>query len=47
VEGDPEAGDDIAKLRWFDLRKLNAEYFVPEHRALWAMLEDYLKDRLD
>jgi len=44
VEGSPEASDDIAELRWFELRKLNAEYFVPEHRVLWAMLEDYLKE---
>lgn len=44
IDGDPEPSDDIAELRWFEVSKLNAEYFVPEHRVLWAMLEAYLKD---
>ncbi len=44
VEGEPEPNDDIAELRWFDVGKLSSDYFVPEHRVLWEILEEYLAE---
>ncbi len=44
VEGEPEPNDDIAELRWFNVRKLSGDYFVPEHRVLWEILEEYLAE---
>ena len=44
VDGEPEAGDDIGEVRWFDVSKITSELFVPEHRILWEMLEEYLAE---
>lgn len=44
TDGEPEPNDDISELRWFDVQKINAETFVPEHRPLFEMLVEYLAD---
>lgn len=42
--GEPEPNDDIAELRWFDVKKLQPDVFVPEHRELWEILKEYLEE---
>ncbi|HEU4718085.1 MAG TPA: NUDIX domain-containing protein [Bacteroidia bacterium] len=36
-EGNPQASDDIAELRWFDVSSLSENDFVKEHDVLWKM----------
>ncbi len=43
-DGEPEPNDDIEELRWFDVKKLNDDHFVQEHRPLWEMLQEYLEE---
>lgn len=43
LEGEPEASDDIAELRWFEVSKINDDLFVPEHQVLWEILQEYLE----
>lgn len=38
VFGRPQATDDIAEVRWFEISRLTADEMVPEHRPLLAML---------
>jgi bifunctional NMN adenylyltransferase/nudix hydrolase len=45
VDGEPEASDDIAEIKWFDVGRLQAELFVHEHRPLLEMLQEYLQER--
>jgi bifunctional NMN adenylyltransferase/nudix hydrolase len=42
--GTPEASDDISELRWMDVHKLNEELFVNEHKPLFYLLDEYIKD---
>jgi len=42
VYGRPEPDDDVAELRWFDWGALALETFVPEHRRLFASLQQCL-----
>lgn len=42
--GTPEASDDISELRWMDVHKLNEELFVNEHKPLFHLLDEYIKD---
>ncbi len=44
AEGDPQPNDDIAELRWFDVKKLSPDSFVLEHRFLWEMLKEFLEE---
>lgn len=44
VGGEPEASDDIAELRWYELERLSEDHFVPEHRELFLMLVDFLEE---
>ena len=41
VDGEPVASDDIAELRWFEVEKLRATHFVPEHQPLFELLEEF------
>lgn len=43
-DGDPQPSDDIAELRWIEVKKLNEESFIPEHQPLWTMLKDFLEE---
>jgi bifunctional NMN adenylyltransferase/nudix hydrolase len=45
VGGEPVANDDIAEIRWFDVDRLSADTFVPEHRVLFGILEEFLQDQ--
>ena len=47
VDGEPEANDDIAEVKWFDIAKVREDMFVPEHRALWLLLVEFLTDIRD
>lgn len=40
--GEPEADDDIAEVKWFELAGLKADMLMPVHRPLLAVLEQYL-----
>ena len=40
--GDPKATDDIAELRWYDLKELKEEIFVKEHIPLFHILKKKL-----
>lgn len=42
--GKPQANDDIAELKWFELERLNHDFFVPEHRSLFDILIDFLAE---
>lgn len=42
VFGAPKADDDIAEVRWFDLKKLSEFDIVPEHKPLLEMLLDWV-----
>lgn len=44
VQGEPEASDDIAEVKWFPVKKLREDTFVQEHRALWLMLKSFLEE---
>jgi bifunctional NMN adenylyltransferase/nudix hydrolase len=44
VSGEPEANDDIAEVRWFNVDKLRPDIFVAEHQTLYKMLVEYLFD---
>ncbi|MBK6932623.1 MAG: NUDIX domain-containing protein [Saprospirales bacterium] len=44
VDGEPVASDDVAELRWFEMEKLNAGHFVPEHQPLFEMLEEFWQE---
>lgn len=44
VDGDPEPSDDIAELRWFEVSKLRASHFVPEHQPLFEMLQEFWEE---
>ncbi|MBL7776367.1 MAG: NUDIX domain-containing protein [Saprospiraceae bacterium] len=44
VEGEPEASDDIAELRWVEMGKLRGSQFVPEHQPLFEMLEEFWQE---
>jgi bifunctional NMN adenylyltransferase/nudix hydrolase len=44
TDGDPQPNDDIAELRWFDVKKLRASSFIPEHLPLWEILKDFLEE---
>lgn len=44
TDGDPEPNDDIAELRWFEVDKLRAGHFVPEHQPLFEMLEEFWQE---
>lgn len=39
-EGEPQAQDDIAEVRWFELPRLRAEQFVLEHQPLFEVLKE-------
>lgn len=39
LSGRPEAADDIAEARWFEVKALTPEHFVAAHRPLWALLQ--------
>lgn len=41
VYGSPDAKDDIAESRWFDLKKLSELDIVPEHRGLLKMFLEW------
>jgi len=43
-EGDPQPSDDISELRWLEVKKLNADSFIPEHQPLWEMLQSFLEE---
>lgn len=45
VSGNPSPNDDIAEIKWFDVEKVKEELFVPEHKDLWNMLNDFLKEQ--
>ncbi|MEY3240180.1 MAG: hypothetical protein RIR11_1618 [Bacteroidota bacterium] len=42
--GEPEAQDDIAEVKWFDMKKVREDMFVPEHRILFQMLKAFLEE---
>ncbi|MBK8556079.1 MAG: NUDIX domain-containing protein [Lewinellaceae bacterium] len=42
--GEPVASDDIAEIKWFEVGKLKADLFVPEHRDLFELLESFLQE---
>lgn len=44
TEGEPEAGDDIAEVRWFEVSKIKEDLFVQEHRILWELLSEFLQE---
>lgn len=44
ADGEPEPNDDIAELRWFDVKKLSEDNFIPDHRPLWEMLKEFLEE---
>lgn len=44
TDGEPEANDDIAEVKWFEISKVREDMFVPEHRALWLMLREFLNE---
>jgi bifunctional NMN adenylyltransferase/nudix hydrolase len=43
-DGEPEASDDISEVRWFDVRRLQEDQFITEHRPLFHLLQDYLEE---
>jgi len=43
VYGRPEGADDVAEVKWFDLKTINDEDIVEEHRGLLQMFLVYLK----
>lgn len=43
-DGDPQPNDDIAELRWFEVKKLSEESFIHEHKPLWEMLKTFLEE---
>lgn len=44
VEGEPEANDDIAELRWMEMGKLRSSHFVPEHQPLFEILAEFWQE---
>ncbi len=44
TDGEPQASDDIAELRWFEVDRLKEDAFVPEHRPLWELLQEFLEE---
>ena len=44
TDGEPQASDDIAELRWFEVDRLKEDAFVPEHRPLWELLLEFLEE---
>ena len=38
VHGRPEADDDIAEVKWFNVAEVSQEDLVEEHKKLWQML---------
>lgn len=42
IFGHPEPQDDIAELKWFDLKTLVENYLEPEHHPLLESLKEYL-----
>lgn len=42
VYGRIEGADDIEEVKWFDIKEVNSDIFVPEHRVLYCMLNDHL-----
>lgn len=44
LEGEPEPNDDIVELKWVEVAKIHAEHFVPEHRVLWGILQEFLSE---
>jgi bifunctional NMN adenylyltransferase/nudix hydrolase len=47
IDGEPAAGDDIAELRWVEFEKLSEDWFVPEHKELFMMLQEFLEEGED
>ncbi|MFN7326973.1 MAG: NUDIX domain-containing protein [Chitinophagales bacterium] len=45
VSGNPSPNDDIAEIKWFDVEKIKEELFVPEHKDLWNLLNDFLQEQ--
>lgn len=45
VSGNPSPNDDIAEIKWFDVEKIKEELFVPEHKELWTLLNDFLQEQ--
>jgi bifunctional NMN adenylyltransferase/nudix hydrolase len=45
VSGNPTANDDIAEIKWFDVEKVKEELFVPEHKDIWNLLNDFLQEQ--
>lgn len=44
--GEPIASDDISELRWMEVQKLTEEHFVHEHKPLFNIMEDYMREML-
>jgi bifunctional NMN adenylyltransferase/nudix hydrolase len=43
IFGNPQATDDIAELRWYNLKELKEDVFVKEHIPLFKILKEKLK----
>lgn len=44
VSGEVKPNDDLKELRWYDVRRLGANRFIPEHRPLFEMAKSYWRD---
>jgi hypothetical protein len=42
IFGSPQAKDDVAEVRWFDLKTINDNDIVSEHRPLLTMFLNWV-----
>lgn len=40
-EGEAKAGDDLCRVKWFDINNLTSDLFVPTHKTLFCMFQDF------